>query len=255
MRKFIINPLSANGQCHTTKDAANVFEELISSIKYIWPMIQKNRASLRYDVCGNVISLCKDETFETTLNKIRSINGDLRRLWFMYIKNQPSIPENTIVNIAISTTAIEGSPSLTGMANQDAMTNDVQWLSFGGNAFNRASKYQVCVDRSKLFEVMNAHSEESLQNLLPVFKHSNKHREKSHRDYDRNEEVAAMPIRDEKIAGDLLRIGIEHGKSIYSYHSASSKFYRFNLTGNNIYHGFLIEQDEVPHPLHAKLKE
>jgi hypothetical protein len=214
-------------------------------------MIQKKRAILHYAPCDNDISLCAGEFFLATINKLR--DHDLKRLWFLYTKNQPSSPSETPIQIEVSTLTKPGHV-IKGTVLYEIMTSDVQWLSFGGDPFNEAVRYTVLIDNAEPFEVNNAHNKESLQPLLPFFKHHGKHPEKAYHDRQRNEEVAGMPIRDEKVAGDLLRIGIEHDKNIYSYHSNGNQFYCFKRTGSNVYHGYAIREDEVPISLLTTLK-
>jgi hypothetical protein len=258
--EFLINPLSANGQCHTIADAAIVFRNLIANIEYIRPMIKKKRATLHFDPCSNNLSLLKDEAFEATISQFRKIKvgdddgADLTLLWYISIKNQPSVTTCDIATISITSTAPNATTIIEGTAIRETMRNDVNWLSFGGSAFNEAPLYQVNVEGTGPIEVKNAHNEISLQSLLPFFEHHTKHVEKPYFDTQRKENVAAMPIRNRKEAGNLLRIGIQHGNDIFSYHEASKKFFCFKLTGGNTYHGYEIEPTEILPALRAALK-
>jgi hypothetical protein len=254
MRKFIINPLSANGQCHTIQEVAVVFENLIASIKYVWPMIRRNRASLFYSPCSNAMSLRPNEPFEVTVNELRSINGDLPRLWYMYTKNQPILNSENEVEITISSINPPLEPAINGVAKHDLMSASINWLSFGGVAINQASTYRISIDKMQEFDVNNAYNELSLQGLLPFFEHSEKHRAMSYFDNRRGEHVAGMPIRNRRDAGELLRNGIEYRGDFFSYHCISDKFFRFKQTRVNIYHGFQIEPNEVPNNLLVALK-
>lgn len=259
MRKFLINSLSACGQCATQANAELVFEHFIGCIKYIWPMMQGNRAALYYEVCDDSMSLLVNEPFVTTVNNLR--NRDLKRLWFLYTKNRASSPAGQTIAITYSAIGVANTSTVTGSMAHELLTDDVQWLSFGGSSFNQATGYHVqFVGLAKSISVKNAYDEASLQALLPFFEHHSKHREVAYYDEQRKEQVAAMPIRKEKIAGDLLRIGIEYGKKIYSYHQGSGQFYCFqpsegNKTGGNKYHGYVIQENEVPANLIGALKK
>jgi hypothetical protein len=253
MKKFLINALSATGQCHTAVDAEKIVENLIDSIKHIWPMIQKERAILYYEPCSNNISICKGVPFKTTISNLG--NSDLKKLWYLYTKNTPALPSTTPVEIELL--ADSANSPHTGFAVREIMTSDFIWISFGGNGFNETPSYQVRFKGTKPFCVKNAHNKCTVQALLPFFQHSPKHPEQAYFDLQRKENVAAMPIRNEKDAGDLLRIGItiDEGKRIYSYHNKRAEFFCFMETGNNVYHGYAILEENVPSPLRSRLKK
>lgn len=254
MRKFLVNPLSACGQCPTQENAEFVFEDFIGCIKYIWPMLQGNCAALYYESCDNPMSLLANEPFLTTVNNLR--NRDLKRLWFLYTKNRGGLQAGSPIEITFSASGTPNTSNAKGKMLDGLLTDDVQWLSFGGTPFNQVSDYHVqFVGLGKSIFVKNAYNESSLQPLLPFFEHHSKHLEDAYYDKKRNEQVAAMPIRKERIAGNLLRTGLEHGKKIYSYHRDSGQFYCFQLTGGNIYHGYMIDEKEVPSPLIGLLKK
>ena len=255
MEKFIINALSANGQCSTIAEAAAVLKNLMYSIYYFWPMKLKERSTLHFEPCSNNISLCQNENFDATVNNVRSIvGGDIPRKWYTYTKNQPAPLDANEVKITISPITSTPEQSISGYMIRDFITCDAKWLSFGGLALNETRKFRVEVDGEDSIEVANAHNELELQSLLPFFEHSGKHRKEPYFDQERKEQVAAMPIRNLKDAGNLLRSGIKVGEDIFSYDFDTRNFYRFKLTIGNKYHGFQVESNEVPVALQECLK-
>lgn len=103
------------------------------------------------------------------------------------------------------------------------------------------------------FDVDNASNLEKLKRFLPHFEHSDKHRQAPYFDKVRNENVAAMPIRDEIEAGNLLRNGISFDKDIFSFDKKTERYFRFKPTRLNIFHGFEITKAEVPLSVLAQL--
>jgi hypothetical protein len=253
MRQFMINPLSVCAQCHEITSAHKIFEDFIACLKYIWPMVHEERAALSCAPEMENGELIVNEAFLATLNRLRALNGDLPRLWYQYTKNRPYSPENRVEVTISSVTSSDESKK--GVIEAQFSNPAVIWISFGGTKLNMTSPIAVTRADGESYVATNAHDEKSIEAVLPIFKHHDKHREEPYYDYERNEDVAAMPIRDPIEAGVLLRIGISDGSDILSYHRLSKKFYRFKLTGGNVYHGFEIMEKEVPSALLLALTE
>lgn len=253
MRQFLINSISISEQCHSITDAGKIFNETLDCLKYIWPMVNKGYASL---MCASDIeknSLIKGEAFKSTLSRLKSINGDIPRLWYQYTVNRPYEDE---LPIAVKVDAVPHCGiSKTGVLSAIFLNPKIYWISFGGEEFNESSSFFVDCGQQGKFSVTNAYNEFGVAATLPRFKHHSKHREESYYDYERNENVAAMPIRDEGDAGILLRNGLNFGSDIISYHGLSNRIFRFKLTGGNVYHGFEIEPSEIPANFLEALKQ
>lgn len=213
-------------------------------------MIKEERASLACSPEIENMELVADEAFLATLNRLRSVNGDLPRLWHQFTKNRPYSADS---REAIKISEINSSDAPIDTEIERELANPgVIWISFGGNKLNTACRLNIRLASGESYVVQNAHSEETVAKLLPAFEHNDKHRKEPYYDYERKVHVAAMPIRDVNEAGALLRIGLPDGADIISYHRCSKKMYRFKLTGGNVYHGFEITDDETPPGLRAK---
>lgn len=244
MYNFLINSVSIEEQCPTIHQAKDVFEKHIDCLKYIWPIIKKGRGTLACSAEIEDSSIIPGEAFKATLNRLKGINGDLTRLWYQYTKNRPT-ESNNPVSIRLTSNPCIGHHRIARI-NAEVAHPDIIWISFGGNKFTESRKFLVDCATIASYCVENVHSQPRLADLLPKYELNPKHREKAYYDHERKEEVAPMPIRDVAEAGILLRTGLIDGKDIISYHIATKSAYRFKLTGNNIYHGFQIDESEIP---------
>lgn len=253
MYKFLLNPLSANAQFHTIDQAYVYFSKVIDCIKYIWPMIGENRATIYVDPSVYARSLIAGRSFSATISDLRSINGDLSRLWYLYAKNRGAAISNTNVSITVTSKDSNASGTLQGILDSNYTTSDIIWLSFGGLPITEEAEFRVLSDARLNYLANNAHHLISLAPLLPTFKHHTKHGPKPYFDEARKENVAPMPIRDENEAGILLRNGVQCGSDIISYHRNTASIYRFKLTGGNVYHGFIVEKEEITAETYKKI--
>jgi len=147
----------------------------------------------------------------------------------------PSAFSANLTNRSIVEGDISGNP----------LIQEAHWISFGKQQLNEAKAYNVSQNGYTPFTVKNAHHQESLKQLLPIYEPHYKHGKTPYFDSTRGEQVAAMPL-DLKQTQELLLISIEDGNDRIAY-QRSGKFYRFKLThpNQNIYHGFQIEKHEI----------
>lgn len=254
MRHFFLNPLSITARYHTTQEFYPAFTGILNCLKFIWPMISAGRASLSIDSSIGARSIVHGENFVATLSHIRAINGDMPRLWYLYTKNRGASTSTSVISIQVSSKSSSCIAPVRGDVGEHNLRPDATWLSFGGTGLNESVEL-VISHGSGTFIFNNAYHLESLCRLLPAFEHSDKHKEYSYFDQARKENVGAMPIRDTAVAGELLRNGFPLGADIISYHVPSQTIFRFRHTRANIYHGFVVQPDEIPANLLKELTE
>jgi hypothetical protein len=247
----MINALSVQEQCHDTNEAHAALDKIISCLTYIRPIVQANRGTLacRSDVENR--SLISGEPFQATLNRVKAVNGELPKRWYQFTKNVPFL-ESDDVAITVTNSTV-GTGACTGHIQSELAHSGITWISFDGTKIHGSKTLNVALDQITCFQVSNVTDEVDLSKLLPVFKHSEKHGAEPYYDHVRKEHVAGMPIRDETEASALVRSGISYGGDIFSYHKPSRRFFRFKLTLGNIFHGFEINERELPPGMKAQL--
>ena len=254
MSYFYINPLSANNQCHTLTDAFRVVGNLVDCFKYLHPAIQKERIRLIYEPSIEQRQLVANQHLSASINMLPKNPGngveDVTRLWFIYTKNRPtqiSLAEAKSVTVSSSKVA----STISGSVSGELFSPDVNWLSFGGDDLTEATDLLITDLAQQTVDVRNAHHITSLKRLLPRYEPSDKHKKVAYVAQN-GEHVSAMPLAEDE-AQRLLLLSIQVGSDRLAYHEARRQYYRYKLTRLDqcqcIYHGFVVEEAEVPEHL------
>ena len=255
MERFCLNTLSANEQCRTINEIVIVFRALLGCFRYLLPGLERNTVAVIYDWRLELRQLRAGEAFISSLGHLKAAIGDgrdLHRLWYIYTKNHMRVEASNkamLVSIRSDATSIEAN----GELGADLMDACSGWLSLGGTALNESQSLEVRFSDGPTIRVANAFQLSFLQKLLPRFEASSKHRKERYVD-GRGENVAPMPLPHEQ-AQELLLCSVAHGGDRLAYHRSSGKFYRFKPTRaeEQIFHGFIIEEGDVPASLRAKI--
>lgn len=251
MRQFLINPFSIDGQFHEIGQVHSSFADIVACLKYIRPLIQENRGVLYCPADIENQFFIAGEAFQVTLNRLKTIDGDIPRFWYQNTKRLPFYAtDEVLVTISDQDTPPNSELSL---LDRTLANEAIIWISFNGKTLYDSPTLKVSIDEGAEFHVANVRNKKDIAELLPVFSHSEKHGPEPYFDRERKEDVAGMPIRDLIEAGELLRIGISDESDIFSYHRQTKEYFRFKLTRANIYHGFQISEQELPPGMKEKL--
>lgn len=248
MKDFYINPLSVNEQCHTSSDVQNLVATLVACFNYLQPAIKKERIKLLYDSSIESRQFIANKHFVASISDLPKDDPDIKKSWFLYTKNRAITISQSLVQTTVSSDW--SSEQVEGIISGDSLLKEAHWISFGKHLLNESPEYNVSQNGHTQFTVRNVHHCESLKQLLPSYEPSEKHHKTSYYDYQRGEQVAAMPLDPDK-AQELLLTSIVENNDRFAYHQGSGKFYRFKLTHpeQNIYHGFQIEKEEISEEL------
>lgn len=254
MSKFCVNPLSASNQCHTLTDAFRVIGNLVDCFKYLHPAIQKERIKLIYEPSIEQRHLVANQHLSASINMLPKNPGnsveDVTRLWYIYTKNRTTqISLAAAKNVTISSTQV--ATTISGSIDGELFYPEANWLSFGGAALTEAADLHVQDAAQQTVDVRNAHHIDSLKRLLPRYEPSAKHQKVAYVAQN-GEHVSPMPLAEDE-AQRLLLLSIQNGTDRLAYHEARRQYYRYKLTRldhhQSIYHGFVVEDAEVPEHL------
>lgn len=251
--RFFINPLSARDQCHSAQEIADVMENLVQCFDYILPALQADRAVLLYDEAITTQSLEAGLDLRSSIAKLRSLSnygGDLATKWYRYVKQRAE--DVTDYGAEVDVSCIDGSfEPVQGTVSSAAMRKGLIWLSFGHTALGEALRFVVKANGDSVLSA-NAHVATRVAEHLPRYEASDKHRRESYFDSERGEHVAAMPL-PANLAQNVLLSGVAYEDDVWSYDHATNSFYRFKRTLRNVFHGFTVEEKEVPAAIRKQL--
>ena len=245
MIDICINPLSANHQYHQFSQIEEALEEMISCFKYMRPALDWSRARLIYDDSIEARSLMVGGAGIVAEVSALS-NGDVRRQWFIYTKNRAFRAQGEHVTAAVShDEGPDNKESLKGELRKDLIRDGSHWLSFGGTGLNVRAKLMVSHENTLApISVVNTSRLSSFQTWWPRYEPSKKHGPTG---YFRagGKWVSQMPL-DDHAAQEVLMTSVELDGDRYARHG--ELYYRFLKThpDRDIYHGFLLEREEVP---------
>ena len=244
MQVFFLNPLSLASQCHTTEQAEVLLRGVVECFEYLLPALQRKTAVVYYDSQHENKSLVAGEDFRSTVNSIRTGKGqNLRKLWFLYTRNHTRKPSTGSVQAEMEA-GIGGIPhKIYGQIHSIVHREVCSLIGFGGSDLLNCTSLRLSSSTGQSTHA-NAHNKTLLVALLPQYKLHDKHRKEPYYDYKRNEHVAAMPLSDVE-AQKLLLQGLKYGEDILSFHESSGTFYKFKITGGDVYHGFVLSDGEV----------
>lgn len=245
MSDFYINPLSINEQYHSIDEVLNSMNTMIECFVYMLPAISKGRVILIFDSIIENRKFISDQSFLASINNLPRKEKDLKQQWFLYTRNHAKeISSATVRTIVSSPRCLD---QVEGDISNDEILQRAKWISFKGRPLNELIECNIQQDGLAVFTVKNVFHLDSLRMLLPRYEPNPKHRREKYFDPTRKEYVAPMSLNDEE-AQRLLLTAIEVNKDRFAYHKTLKKFFRFKLTfpGKNIYHGFEIENHEIP---------
>ena len=252
MKNPYINSLSANNQFNNIEQVTDTFEDFIKTLYHLHPAVISQRIMICYDEQIESRSLIPGQTFNETINGVRrtSAGKDTIAKWYLFIKKYSHVSSNEI-----SESKLESNLQSTyghACSNITSKTTSLL-LSIGGSDLTE-SKILTLSNEHGSIAVPNAYSITSLLPLIPCYEPSDKHKTKPYMSA-RGEHVAAMPLSAEE-AQNLLLQSIKYGKDYWGFHQVKKEYYRFKPTHPDrlIYHGFKIEEHEIPIQCLEKLK-
>jgi hypothetical protein len=243
MVTFCINTLSANRQCNTSDDILKSVSNLVDCFKHLLPAIERGRIRLVYDACIEDRELSTGQHIKSSISTLES---DIRKQWYVYTKNHAHQASCDLV-APLSITPKPNFYMTNNQISQDLLRQHTKWLSFSGQQWTESPEYAITAKSHHNPSIKNAHNLDSLIPLLPSYEESPKH----HRDpyYANGEYVSPMPL-EKKEAAQLLLVSVpdQTGTDRWAFHETLGKYFRFKLTyvHQNIYHGFEVENMEVP---------
>lgn len=254
MKKSYINPLSANGQFTSIEHATEKISTLIEAIYHILPAVTAGRLSIIYDNQIEARSIISGQNILETLNSIkRTANGkDQVQKWFLFIKNHSTTKTSEALETKIY--ADDCNTSISGFASKDIIESQPGFLmSIGGSQITESTSITTQNEAGQLTS-SNAHSLETLLPLIPCYEASDKHRKESYIS-QKGEKVSPMPL-NEREAQKLLLTAVKEGSDYWAYHRQRKEFYRYKPTHNDrlIYHGFMIDEQDVPQDVIKKIR-
>lgn len=252
-RNFLLSPASLDSQCESLEVAYSHTCKIVECFKEIAPAVGAGRYSVSCSADIDSSNLISGQEFSATVQNFRGRDADICRLWFTYTKNRFDCDTASSLVFEIRSTDSRVSGSHIGSAPPEKLTEEFTWLSFGGTPTLESPKLDVVRSDTKTYTVENAHTPKRLNEIIPRFEHSEKHKRYPYYDTSLKENVAAMPIRDIDKANGLLRSGIPYEADFFSFDKLSQKYFRFKNTRINIYHGFEVEVSEIPSSILRRL--
>ena len=207
------------------------------------PAIKRGRIRLVYDACIEDRQLSSGQHIKSSIS---ALDPDIRKQWYVYTKNHARQASSDLVE----PTSIIPEPKFYMAKNpisQDLLHQHTKWLSFSGQQWTESPEYAITATSHQNHSIKNAHNLDSLIPILPRYEKSPKHHRVSY--CVNGEYVSPMPL-EENEAAQLLLISVpdQTGTDRWAFHETCEKYYRFKLTHvhQNIYHGFEVENTEVP---------
>jgi len=234
----VINPLSVDRQCHSHADVSDVVTKMVECFKFLSPAIRARRVALVYDeVMARRSLAARGGNLTADINSVP--DGDIRKLWFLFITKA------VLAGGVSSSAAIvsDGRKHVEGEISSGCLVSQKRWLSFGKRAYLERTPLALDVE-GKEVKVENAWNLDEFRRLWPSYEASPKHQKDA---YTRvgGDTVSPMPLSDDE-AQRVLMTSVPNGKDRIAYHR--QQFFRFCLThsGQEIYHGFQINEEDVP---------
>jgi len=251
MKNQYINSLSANSQFHTITEATEKIEDLIEILYYLRPAVISKTMTILYDEQIESRSLIPGQNFKETLNEVRrtSAGKDAITKWYLFIKNYSLTSTREILELKLESKV---NSTLGHACSGITLETTTLLLSIGGCALTESDFLKV-TNNYGCKAIPNAYSIGSLLPLIPCYEPSDKHKTKPYTS-SKGDSVAAMPLSTEE-AQNLLLQSIQHGKDYWGFHRSRNEYYRFKPTHPDklIYHGFQIEEHEIPSECREKL--
>ncbi len=251
VQHFYINPLSMNGQCHTYAECKKSLSQFLEMADYCRGPVSTGQLKIYYDPRLERRSLKEGEEFSKTIGKLA--DPDLSRLWYIFTRKSEKLDWESGVDISVHCNTSK-KEIVCGEVHKKLPGKDNQWISLSGDPVFDKCALQATPQGRQAVSISNASSRLSLSDCLPKYEPNTKHRKEDY--YLGGNVVSAMPLDDEQAQRILLLSVDANGSSDrWSWHDGRKEYYRFKLThpGKNIFHGFRVQEGEVPADVIRKL--
>lgn len=253
MSSFLLNPLSAQAQFNTADEARQAIRDMVECLKYLSPAISSNRHNLIVDASLEYRSILNGYSLIQTISNLpNKTDRDTRISWFLYTRKKAIRANAELVNVTIASTDPSCNQVISESSTKDFLVAHSGLISFGGSDLTKSKGLRIHSNGQTLI-AKNAHMLADVRCLVPSYNPSPKHRKEPYYDYERREQVAAMPLPPD-VAHEVLLSAVPCAGDYVGLHGPTGKFIRFKLTGGNEYHGFEVAADDVPLAIRNQLK-
>jgi hypothetical protein len=238
---ILLNPLSADRQCHTVDEVEAVVNGIVECLVYMHPAVRCGRCRFVYDDTIEARSVSHGgQGLKSDIARIR--NKDLVRQWYLYTRNRAvkAALEHCVVEI----TDQKDGTVISGELRRELVVSDARWLSFFGRPIYSTSELNISLAGTDVtVSVQNSCGLGSFREWWPYYEASPKHRKDAY-EFE-GDWVSPMPLNDSE-AQEALITSVVHGSDRYSLYLGV--YYRFPRThpNRNVYHGFRMDRKEVP---------
>lgn len=253
--EVVLNPLSANRQCHCVEDCLEVVRFYVNCCEYCLPALDSKRITLLFDDHIEERFLVEGEHFRATIAQICGIKEgrDLVQKWYLYTKNR-STALPAIDGIAITLTATDMSSSVKGLVHKHAHDEVRYWISFPRDAVCTPNELTV-TSHQGVRNINNAANIDSFRAWLPSYQPNPKHRAEPYYSA-KGEFVSPMPLCESEAQKLLLTSLSDQTGTRWAFHKRTAKFYCYRKThiDREVFHGYLQKEEEVPQELRVALR-
>jgi hypothetical protein len=244
-KRFLINPLGSISQCGSRQQFEALLSDVVDCFEYLLPALTCGNTEIFFDRLLEDKSVLTGEILSDSIYHLGGKRGpDLKRKWFLYTRNRAKkLPEEHCA-ATLSTGNCEPAQCISGKYPIDFTIGEYGLISFGGHPVLQSPTIKISCPPLPVFLNPNAWNMDSVVSLLPKYIPSQKHGTEPYFDHSRGEHVAPMQLPPEE-AQTLLIESIKEGSDYFGFHKRTRRFYRFRLTGGNIYHGFQVEEHEL----------
>jgi hypothetical protein len=241
----VVNPASAVGQSATREEVERRLVEAVDCLKSLQSRFNAGTAARLFDSRTEHLSLGLDEPIIASLNHLR--NKDVARSWFLYTRNRVrlvSVDSQTYSVVAgLSERAVELSTELV----RDA----THWISFEGAGFPCGEISVINTATSATVTMANAERVETARKWTPRYEASPKHGVLEYQ--SASGLVSAMDLSEDDANRALAQsLGAADGRRYVRFRG---RLYCFRYTrtdnGQEVFHGYLITEEEVPAEIYA----
>jgi hypothetical protein len=258
--EILLNPLSANQQCHSVEDCYDVVNFYIECCDFCLSALDSGRVKLLLDENIEQRHLIEGQNFRATISQLKGFTVDGFRVgkdamdkWYLYSRNR-STPLSGIDGIAVTQTADNPHISLEGVVCKHAHDEVNYWLSFPKHSVCEANGLTLKSEFSTR-SIKNAANLNSFKAWLPTYEPNPKHRDKPYTAAG-GEQVSPMPLCNVEAQTLLLTSLPENSGTRWAFHKRTGAFYCFRKTYPNqeVFHGYLDEVGNVPNDLRGVLR-
>jgi hypothetical protein len=245
--EVVLNPLSANGQCHSAEECFNVVSFYVACCEYCLPALDSDRISLLFDDHIEQRFLLGSQNLRASIAQCKAVKGgkDIIEKWYIYTRNRSkSLPLDSEIEVRFTANGIAS--SVEGIVYR--YVNDAVgfWISLPRDtvcAVNNLTLHSHHGERA----IRNAADFESFKAWLPIYEPNAKHRDKPYTAAG-GEYVSPMPLSKAE-AQDLLLTSLpDEAGTRWAFHKRTATFYCYRKTHVNreVFHGYSQSEEEVP---------